>query len=163
MQPKQLSVTLFVGPPNEHLYTSSVGRDEFIQELLVYLKSFWSKAVAGRITTVNEELDHLKKSAQDISNHSKPLKSITSCRKEQATEHPNFNCFWKRNEPLPKRKCVGCGKLQVLCKLNPCQQHSRSMQPQLLPSFQLFTYGSGQISNSCHTDTFLESIYHAFV
>ena len=61
MQPKQLSVTLFVGPPNKHLYTSSVERDEFIQELLVYLKSFWSKAVAGRITTVNKELDHFNK------------------------------------------------------------------------------------------------------
>ena len=138
-------------------------RDEFIQELLVYLKSFWSEAVAGRITTVNEELDRLKRSAQDISNHPKLLKSINSCRKEQATEHPDFNRFWKQNEPLPKRKCVGCGKLQVLCKLNPCQQHSKSMQHQPLQSFQSFTYGSGQISNSCHTDTFLKSIYHAFV
>ena len=73
-----------------------IERDEkFIQDLLVYLKSFWSEAVAGRKTTVNEELDHLKRSAEDISNHSKLLKSINSCTTEQATEHPDFNRFWK--------------------------------------------------------------------
>lgn len=42
--------------------------------------------------------------------------------------------------------------------------HQRiSIQQQPLQSFQLFTYGSGQISNSCHTDKFLESLFESFI
>lgn len=42
--------------------------------------------------------------------------------------------------------------------------HQRiSIQQQPLQSLQLFTYGSGQISNSCHTDKFLESLFESFI
>ena len=42
--------------------------------------------------------------------------------------------------------------------------HQRiSIQQQPLQSFQLFTYGSGQIWNSCHTDKFLESLFESFI
>ena len=140
-----------------------VKRDEqFIQDLLVQLKGFWNETQSGRVPTWNINLDHLKAKAQKISDQSTLLKTLASCRKENAMEHKYFNLFWKKNEGIPKRKCHGCGKLQVICKLKPCQKKSPDTTYHSLDIFQSYTYGSGQIANSCYIDTFLESIYHPF-
>lgn len=43
-------------------------------------------------------------------------------------------------------------------------RHQRiSIQQQPLQSFQIFTWGSRQNSNSCHTDKFLESLFESFI
>ena len=142
-----------------------IERDQqFIKELLDRLRSFWDDAQAGISPKWTSGIDVLKKAAQEISDKSKLLQTLESCRKENAMEHADFNRFWKRNEPVPKRKCTGCGKLQVICKLNPCKNISTTCKanPTTLQSFQSFTYGSGQVPNSCHTDTFLEAIFHPF-
>ena len=91
------------------------------------------------------------------------LRSVQSHRTVQAAQHPDFNHFSKSTEQPVKKKCKGCGKHQVLCNLKPCHRQRTSIQQQPLQSFQSFTYGSGQISNSCHTDTFLESLFHSFI
>ena len=142
-----------------------VKRDEqFIKDLLIQLKGFWSEAQAGKIPTWNTHLDHLKAEAQKISNQSTVLTTLTSCRSENAMEHKDFNMFWKNAQGTPTRKCQGCGKLQVLCRVNPCQKklHSNPSSPSS-SIFQSYTYGSGQMANSCYLDTFLESIYHPFI
>ena len=114
--------------------------------------------------TWNTHLDYLKAQAQKISDQSTVLTTLTSCRSENAMEHKDFNMFWKKAQGTPKRKCQGCGKLQVLCRVNHCQKKLH-----LYPSspssniFQSYTYGSGQMANSCYLDTFLESIYHPFI
>ena len=79
-------------------------------------------------------------------------------------EHKDFNMFWKNAQGTPTRKCQGCRKLQVLCRVNPCQKklHSNPSSPSS-SIFQSYTYGSGQMANSCYLDTFLESIYHPFI
>lgn len=147
--------------------------DKFIDELVTQLKKFWHGAISGNIPKSNPACDNLKTAAEKISDNAKLLRTITSCRKENATEHENFNNFLKQKESIPKRKCVGCGKLQVVCKLNSCQQQKtnelkwcqqqKTVLQQTLQSYQSFTYGSGQVLNSCHTDTFLEAIYHPFI
>ena len=136
--------------------------EEFIQELLVHLKSFWNKALAGEIPSWNMNLEFLKTKAQEISDQSILLKPLSSCRKENAMEHSHFNLFWKKNECTPKRKCHGCGKLQMICKLHPCDKKLPKTINNSMDTFQSYTYGSGQILNSCHIDTFLEAIYHPF-
>ena len=79
-------------------------------------------------------------------------------------EHKDFNMFWKNAQGTPTRKCQGCRKLQVLCRVNPCQKklHSNPSSPSS-SIFQSYTYGSGQMANSCYLDTFLESNYHPFI
>ena len=136
--------------------------EEFIQELLVQLKCFWKEAQIGEVLKWNMNLDFLKTKAQNISDQSVLLKTLVSCRKENAMEHSHFNLFWKKNEVVPKRKCHGCGKLQVICKLNPCDKKITSTNCHSLNMFQSYTYASGQIPNSCYIDTFLEAIYHPF-
>jgi len=128
----------------------------------VHLKSFWNKALAGEIPTWNMSLELLKNKAQEISDQSILLKTLSSCRKENAMEHGHFNFFWKKNECTPKRKCHGCGKLQVICKLHPCDKKLPRIISNTMDTFQSYTYGSGQILNSCYIDTFLEAIYHPF-
>ena len=104
----------------------------------------------------------LKKTAQQISDQSTIIKTLASCRKEKAMEHSHFNQFFTKNEAAPKRKCQGCGKLKVICNSNPCELNIKRKTCAALDTFQSYTYGSGQVSNSCHTDTFLETIYHSF-
>ena len=135
-------------------------RDEqFIQDLLIQLKGFWSEAQAGKMPTWNTHLDHLKAQAQ-----STILTTLASCRSENAMEHKDFDMFWKKDQGTPKRKCQNCGKLQVLCKVNPCQK-KLDLNPSSPSSniVQSYTYGSGQMANSCYLDTFLEYIYHPFI
>ena len=136
--------------------------EEFIQELLVHLKSFWNKALSGEKPSWNINLEFLKTKAQEISDQSILLKSLPSCRKENAMEHSHFNFFWQKNECTPKRKCHGCGKLQVICKLDPCDKKLPRTISNSVDTFQSYTYGFGQILNSCYIDTFLEAIYHPF-
>ena len=50
--------------------------DKFIQELLAHLKSFWSQALAGKISTWNMNLEFLKTKAHNISDQSKLLKTL---------------------------------------------------------------------------------------
>ena len=141
-----------------------IKRDEkFLEDLLLQLKSFWNGAQAGKLPTWNMNLELLKQHAQKISDQSLLLKTLPSCRRENAMEHPSFNLFWKKNEVIPKRKCQGCGKLQVICKLHPCEKSSTcNTTCNSLSVFQSYTYGSGHIANSCYIDTFLEAIYHPF-
>lgn len=54
-------------------------------------------------------------------------------------------------------------KTWSLMQFKAMQHQGISIQQQPLQSFQLFTYGSGQISNSCHTDKFLESLFESFI
>ena len=103
-------------------------------------------------------LELLKTKAQDISDRSKLFKTLSSCRKENAMEHSHFKLFWNRNECTAKRKCNGCGKLQVMCKLHPCDKKLPRVTINSMDAFQSYTYGSGQILNSCYIDTFLEAI-----
>lgn len=124
--------------------------DKFIQELLAHLKSFWSQALAGEIPTWNMNLEFLKTKAHNISDQSKLLKTLSSCRKENAMEHSHFNLFWNKNECTPKHKCNGCGKLQVICKLHPCEKKLPRATINSMDAFQSYTYGSGQILNSCY-------------
>ena len=79
-------------------------------------------------------------------------------------EHKDFIMFWKNAQGTPTRKCQGCRKLQVLCRVNPCQKklHSNPSSPSS-SIFQSYRYGSGQMANSCYLDTFLESNYHPFI
>ena len=56
----------------------------------------------------------------------------------------------------------GCGKLQVICKLDPCDKKLPRPISNPMDTFQSYTYGSGQILNSCYIDTLLEAIYHPF-
>lgn len=136
-----------------------VKRDEqFIQDL-IQLKGFWSEAQAGKMPTWNTHLDHLKAQAQ-----STILTTLASCRSENAMEHKDFDMFYEKDHGAPKRKCQGCGKLQVLCKVNPCQKklHLNASSPSS-NIVQSYTYDSGQMSNSCNLDTFLESFYHPFI
>ena len=137
-----------------------VKRDElFIQDLPIQLKGFWSEAQAGKMPTWNTHLDHLKAQAQ-----STILTTLASCRSENAMEHKDFDMFWKKDPGTPKQKCQGCGKLQALCKVNPCQKklHLNPSSPSS-NIVQSYTYGSGQMANSCYSDTFVESIYHPFI
>ena len=133
--------------------------EQFIQDLLIQLKGFWSEAQAGKMPTWNTHLDHLKAQAQ-----STILTTLASCRSENAMEHKYFDMFLKKDQGTPKRKCQGCQKLQVLCKVNPCQKklHLNPSSPSS-NIVQSYTYGSGQMANSCYLDTFLESIYHPFI
>ena len=73
-------------------------------------------------------------------------------------EHSHLNLFWNKNECTPKRKCNGCGKLQVMFKSHPLPRATINSTD----AFQSYTYGCGQILNSCYIDTFLEAIYHPF-
>ena len=67
-----------------------VKRDEqFIQDLLIQLKGFWSEAQAGKMPTWNTHLDHLRAQAQ-----STILTTLASCRSENAMEHKDFDMFW---------------------------------------------------------------------
>ncbi|KAJ7386195.1 hypothetical protein OS493_010588 [Desmophyllum pertusum] len=142
-----------------------IKRDQqFIDKLLSQLKSFWDEAREGNVPNWNINLDILKTTAKEISDQSTIIKTLASCRKEKAIEHSDFHRFWKKNEAAPQRKCNGCGKLKVICTLNPCQQNIQVKRKTsiALDTFQSYTYGSGQVANSCHADTFLEAIYHSF-
>ena len=73
------------------------------------------------------------------------------------------NLFWNKNECTPKCKCNGCRKLQVTCKLHPCDKKLPRATINSMDAFQSYTYGSGQRLNSCFIDNFLEAIYHPFI
>lgn len=142
-----------------------IKRDQqFLQELLCQLKFFWNEANEGKIPGSHINLDNLKKRAQQISDQSAIIKTLPSCRKENAMQDSDFDQFWKKTEAAPTQKCNGCGKLKVICNINPCEQnlHLRRRKNATLNTFQSYTYASGQVANSCHTDTFLEAIYHPF-
>ena len=52
--------------------------EQFIKDLLIPLRGFWSEAQAGKIPTWNTHLDHLKAQAHKISNQSTVLTTLTS-------------------------------------------------------------------------------------
>ena len=54
----------------------------------------------------------LKKTAKEITDNSKLLRSVQSHRTGQAAQHPDFNHFSKSTEQPVKQKCKGCGNIK---------------------------------------------------
>lgn len=73
-----------------------IERDEdFIQELLIQLKGFWNKAQLEEIPTWNINLEILQTKAKKISECSLLIKTLSSCRKENAMQH-EFQSFLEK-------------------------------------------------------------------
>ena len=151
--------------------------DEYIADLLSYLKTFWNSANEREGIMPNWQADalNLKKRAECISKKCRKLSSGNSLRDNGILEHDFINLFWnsqteKKNDKklITPRKCGGCKVEEWKCKLNPCEMRLEKRKnknilvakPQSF--YQSYTWGSGGLGNSCHQDTVLEFLYHPF-
>ena len=102
--------------------------DEYIANLVSYLKKFWNSANERQGIMANWQADalNLKKRAECISKKCRKLSSSNSLRDDGILKHEFINLFWntqmeKKSEKknITPRKCGGCKVEEWKCKLNP--------------------------------------------
>ncbi|KAJ7328624.1 hypothetical protein OS493_023893 [Desmophyllum pertusum] len=153
--------------------------DEYIADLLSYLKQFWDSANDREGTMPHWQADalDLKKRAEEISRNCQKLSSGNSVRDDGILEHKFIDLFWNCQDetkhytkPTP-RKCGGCKVEEWKCKLNPCEirlerlKRKNVLVTKPLIYYQSYSWGSGGSGghrNSYHQDTILEFLYHPF-
>jgi len=167
-------------PVGYHIYI--VKRDDnYIADLLSYLKTFWDSATNQNSTMPPWQADafNLKRRAEEISKYCQKLSSGESVRDNDILEHPFLDLFWKHEKekmksaanelkPVTIRKCGACKEDEWKCKLNPCEirlervKNNNKLLDKQQIAYQSYTWGSGGLGNSCYQDTILEFLYHPF-
>ena len=99
--------------------------DQYIADLLNYLKAFWNSAQEENGTMPPWQADafNLKKRAEELAKNCEKLSSGHSVRDENILEHQFLDLFWNHEDkthhtPVSKRKCGGCKEEQWKCKQN---------------------------------------------
>lgn len=143
--------------------------DQYIADLLNYLKAFWNSSQEENGTMPSWQADafNLKKRAEEFAKNCEKLSSGHSVRDENILEHQFLDLFWNHEDktdhtPVSKRKCGGCKEEEWKCKQNPCEirlerlRKKRNIVDNEKHFYQSYTWGSGGLGNSCHQDTILE-------
>ena len=143
--------------------------DQYIADLLNYLKAFWNSAQEENGTMPPWQADavNLKKRAEELAKNCEKLSSGHSVRDENILEHQFLDLFWNHEDktdhtPVSKRICGGCKEEEWKCKQNPCEIRLERLRKKTnivdneKPFYQSYTWGSGGLGNSCHQDTILE-------